>query len=192
MWIDDAGNQRDDAVLPDWWFTHFAYEHLHQHFPGTDADASRLVMRMRRATGTIGEFARLTPEKVDSTLSSAGQRIMLTLTLCGSLTQSDIASLSGMSRAAVSSAVRTLLTDGMISRAPSLSDGRAVVHAVTESGRETYRRMFVERNRRESRLLQALTSEDQTNLMVILEKLMRVAAAETGQGITRPPLDFSN
>ncbi|GAA1581942.1 MarR family winged helix-turn-helix transcriptional regulator [Leucobacter aridicollis] len=189
MWIDDAGAEREDAVLPDWWFTHFAYGQLPEHFPGVDAEASRLVMRMRRATGTIGEFARAEHGSRTGELSTAGQRIMLTLALCGPLTQSDIAGLTGMSRAAVSSAVRTLLADGMISRETSPHDGRAVVHTATEAGLETYQRVFLERNQRESKLLQALTPDDQSHLMEILEKLMRVAAEETGQGITRAPTE---
>lgn len=189
MWIDDAGTERADAVLPDWWFTHFAYAHLPEHFPGVDTDASRLVMRMRRATGTMGEFARAEHGSRSTELSTAGQRIMLTLTLCGPLTQSEIADLTGMSRAAVSSAVRTLLADGMVNRETSPHDGRAVVHTATEEGKTTYQRVFLERNRRESKLLQALTTEDQTHLMDILEKLMRIAAEETGRGITRAPTE---
>ncbi|MCW4458647.1 MarR family winged helix-turn-helix transcriptional regulator [Microbacterium sp. MPKO10] len=189
MWIDDAGDSRDDAVLPDWWFTHFAYGQLANHFPGVDADASRLVMRMRRATGTIGEYARADGISRNSLLSTAGQRIMLTLTVCGSLTQSKIADLSGMSRAAVSSVVRTLIADGMISRTRSPRDGRSVVHSVTELGESTYQQVFLERNRRESELLQSLTLDDQARLMAILEKLMHVAATENERSITRPPTD---
>ena len=175
-WIDENGETRHDPVLADWWFTHYAYRVLGAHFPGVDADASRLVMRLRRATGTLSELARsgLADHRAPST---AGQRILLTLMLSGPLTQAQIADYSGMSRAAVSSAVRTLIADGMISRTPSATDGRAVVHAVTDHGAEVYREAFLARNAKESELLHALTATEYAQLMQILEKLMSYAAA---------------
>ena len=175
-WTDENGEPRHDPVLADWWFTHYAYRVLGEHFPGVDADASRLVMRLRRATGTLSELARsgLADHRAPST---AGQRILLTLMLAGPLTQAQIADYSGMSRAAVSSAVRTLIVDGMISRTPSPKDGRAVLHAVTPHGEEVYREAFLARNAKESELLHALTAKEYAQLMQILEKLMSYAAS---------------
>lgn len=177
-WVDEDGERRRDPVLADWWFTHYAYRVLGDHFPGVDADASRLVMRLRRANGTLSEIARsdVADHRAPST---AGQRILLTLMLSGPLTQAQIADYSGMSRAAVSSAVRTLIVDGMISRTPSPTDGRAVLHAVTPHGAEVYRDTFLARNAKESELLHALTATEYRQLMQILEKLMSYAAVHS-------------
>lgn len=174
-WLDENGLTRHEPVLADWWFTHFAYRVLPEHFPDVDTNASRLVMRLRRATGIIAELARagLSEHRAPST---AGQRILLTLILAGPLTQAEIADYSGMSRAAVSSAVRTLIVDGLISRAPAPNDGRAVVHAITKRGEEVYRSEFMARNKRESELLGALSPSEYAQLMLILEKLMAYAA----------------
>lgn len=185
-WYDDGGHPRHDPVLADWWFTHFAHRTLADHFPGVDADASRLVMRLRRATGTISELARSGYSEHRGP-STAGQRILLTLELSGPLTQAQIADYSGMSRAAVSSAVRTLLVDGMITRSASATDGRSVVHTITEHGSSVYREVFLARNRREAELLHVLTSTEYDQLMHILEKLMAYAAThEPGARLHEP------
>ncbi|OBH13572.1 MarR family winged helix-turn-helix transcriptional regulator [Mycobacterium sp. E1747] len=107
----------------------------------------------------------------------AGFRVLFTLWVVGPLGAKRIAELSGMSRAAVSSLLNTLVRDGLVSRETAADDRRGVVVALTPAGRKAIRAAFVEHNKREQAWVESLTPAERQTLQKLLNKLIRGTAA---------------
>lgn len=94
------------------------------------------------------------------------------LWLAGPLEAHRAATLTGMSRANVSSLGNALRKKGYLEKAQTAHDGRAVTLLLTESGLREIRAVFAEQNARESQWSSALTDVEQGLLVMLLEKLM--------------------
>jgi DNA-binding MarR family transcriptional regulator len=81
--------------------------------------------------------------------SWAGFRIMFCLWVEGVLEPSQLAHLSGVSRATVSSVCNTLERDGLIVRAPGNGDRRTVEISLSEEGVASVSAAFIAQDRRE-------------------------------------------
>ncbi len=156
-----------------WTFAAFAHAHTGELWPGLDVEASYLVMSLHRATDVMFFDARQSGDEFR--LSTAGQRIMFVLSLCGPLPMLRLAELAGMSKAATWSAVRTLVADGFVDRNRSPEDRRSNVVSITEEGGEVFDRAFRARNVREARWASVLSDEEKSQLHAILGKLMDYA-----------------
>lgn len=102
-----------------------------------------------------------------------GFRIMFAVTIKGPQEQSEIARLTGFTRAAVSAAVSTLERDGLVRRAPSSTDARAVMVSMTRRGERAVMRGFHEQSRRVGRWADCLTGAEQHELVRLLRILLR-------------------
>jgi DNA-binding MarR family transcriptional regulator len=94
------------------------------------------------------------------------------LAVNGPMESARLAGASGMSRAAVSSLVKTLERDGWVGRSPSLSDRRASVLALTAEGRERIPALFESLNARESEWSSPLSSTDRGELVRLLRLVL--------------------
>lgn len=88
-----------------------------------------------------------------------------------------MARLSGMSRAAVSALVNTLERVGLVSRRQAERDRRAVRLSLTGAGRAAITSAYEAHNQREQAWAGALSKQEQTVLIGLLEKLTTSAAA---------------
>ncbi len=120
-------------------FGELATERVGAEVKGVDLDLFRLSFALSR---TATRFVR----RVESTvhrpagLTWAGFRVLFTVWACGSMESHQIAHLSGLSRASVSSAVNTLERDGMVARSRESTDRRLVTVSLTGRGERSGQR----------------------------------------------------
>lgn len=165
----DASTQ---AALPDYWsFVEAAQRRISEEFPDADLMANRVFLSLNRASSTvIYDFESTIHRPAGGTWSSF--RLLLALWVTGSLTPHELARLTGMSRAAVSNLIGTLVNKELISREASPDDGRSVLLTLTDVGLAKIRTEFRAQNERESQWAEALTEEEQRTLVELLEKVM--------------------
>ena len=87
----------------------------------------------------------------------------------------DLAARSRMDKALVSRAVARLVKRGFVSSRPDTRDGRLVVLALTESGREMYEAIMPLARKRQRRLLECLNDKERTTFEQALDKLIAIA-----------------
>ena len=92
--------------------------------------------------------------------SYAGFRVMFTVWVSGSLPPMEIAHLSGLSRAAVSSVINTLERDGLVTRTRESDDRRVVTVRLTEEGESRLAEAYAEQNARSKQLWRDLSTEE--------------------------------
>lgn len=109
--------------------------------------------------------------------SWAGFRVLFVLWLAGPLEAKRVAQLSGMSRAAVSALVHTLVRARLVSRTPAEHDRRAVLLALTSTGHDVITNAYQAHNQRERAWASALTEPEQRTLITLLEKIATGTAA---------------
>jgi len=103
--------------------------------------------------------------------SLAGFRIMFMLWVIGPSESSEIARLSGLTRAAISSSVNTLERDGLVERRRESEDRRLVTLHLTDDGARRLEAAYRAQNKREEQLLGALTSEELATLTDLMRRV---------------------
>jgi DNA-binding MarR family transcriptional regulator len=152
-------------------FGELAAERVGAEVKGVDLDLFRLSFALSR---TATRFVR----RVESTvhrpagLTWAGFRVLFAVWVCGSMESHQIAHLSGLSRASVSSAVNTLERDGMVARARESTDRRLVTVSLTGGGSDLVRDAYVAQHRQEEALLAGLAEEEVAALTSMLERIL--------------------
>ncbi len=104
--------------------------------------------------------------------SMAGFRAMFVVWVADELAPNDIARLSGLSRAAVSSVLNTLERDGLVERSRESSDRRVVTVRLTPSGRRRLTKAYLHQNRNEAELLAGLSAKELQQLNSLLRRLI--------------------
>ncbi|MEZ5380060.1 MAG: MarR family transcriptional regulator [Acidimicrobiales bacterium] len=107
-------------------------------------------------------------------LSIAGFRILFTVWTLGELQPRQLARLAGVSRAAISGALKTLERDGLVERHRDDLDGRLVNVRLTPLGATTVETAYIEQNRRERLLFESL---DHDELEALASMIRRVLAS---------------
>lgn len=161
------------AVLPDYWsFVEAAQERIRAEFPEADLAANRLFLSLNRASSTVTyDFESSIHRPAGSTWP--GFRLMLALWVRGPLNANEVATATGMSRAAVSSLSNTLVGRGLIVRTPSETDRRLVTLSLSPEGLARIREDFQAQNAREGEWAAGLEPEEVETLTRLLEKLMQ-------------------
>lgn len=114
-------------------FESAALDAVAQAAPTTDPDALRASFNLIRASTLLTQ--RLEAEvHHPAGWSMAGFRVMFCVWVAGGLEPRDIARLSGLSRAAVSSVLNTLERDGLVERTRESADRRLVTVRLTTDG----------------------------------------------------------
>lgn len=115
-----------------------------------DLDAFRASFDLIRLSTRLVQHLESTVHR-PAGWSMAGFRVMFCVWVADGLEPRDIARLSGLSRAAVSSVLNTLERDGLVARLHESDDRRLVTVRLTDDGRSrieaAYRRQHVEEQR---------------------------------------------
>ncbi len=112
-------------------------------------------------------------------LSMAGFRVLFTVWVFGSLEPREIASLSGVTRAAVSGVLNTLERDGLATREREQADGRLVTVRLTDAGEQVLRDAYQAQNRRERELFADLDRAELRRFGATMSRLMDHRATDS-------------
>jgi DNA-binding MarR family transcriptional regulator len=153
-----------------WTFVDAAVERSHDRLPGTDFEATRLILTLYRVTNMVMYDMESVVHRPRG-WSYPGFRLLFTLWIAGPMEAKRAAELSGMSRQAVSALVATLERDGLVAKTPDQSDRRAVRLSLTETGRRSITEAFAAHNARETLWASTLSAEERTTLVRLLGKL---------------------
>lgn len=132
-------------------------------------EALRMVLTLSRSSNLVSGYVR---QALDETpFSAAGYRICLILYVYGKISMTKVTELSGMTRAAVSSACRTLAADKMIASEPCSNDTRRKNVSLTSQGYDAFQQAQRSYNSREQVIARRLSSEDIDQLCYLLYKI---------------------
>lgn len=152
-------------------FVDYAVDAAPRRLPSVDTEAMRFVLTLNRATSMMVYDLESSVHRPNG-WSWPGFRLLFVLWLAGPMEAKNAATLSGMSRAAVSALVNTLQKDGLVARERADHDRRAVRISLTEAGRSAISRGFIAHNERERAWASALSPAERRTLVGLLEKLM--------------------
>lgn len=153
-----------------WSFVDAAVDRTHERQPGTDFDATRLILTLYRVTNMVVYDMESVVHRPRG-WSYPGFRLLFTLWIAGPMEAKRAAELSGMSRQAVSALVGTLHRDGLVDKAPDESDRRAVRLSLTPKGEKAIGEAFTAHNARETLWSETLSAEERATLVRLLAKL---------------------
>lgn len=140
--------------------------------PGADLDALRASFDLIR-------LATLLVQQIESRVhrpagwSMAGFRVMFCVWVAGELEPREIARFSGLSRAAVSSALNTLERDGLIERHRESTDRRLVTVRLTPDGERRLGRAYREQNVVEQAFFGGLSGRELDAFVRSIQRLLR-------------------
>jgi DNA-binding MarR family transcriptional regulator len=163
--------QRVGADLDFWSFVALANRRLAEEYGFRHQLATKVLLTLNRASDVVTYDLEAAVHRPRGRSWSAF-RLMFVVWLAGPLEPSGAARLTGMSRAAVSNLTKTLVADGLLSRAPDERDGRSVRLSLTSAGHEEMVAVFREHNEREYGWASVLTEEEQCILVMLLDKLI--------------------
>ena len=147
--------------------------------PGADLDALRASFDLIRASTRLVQ--RLEAEvHSPAGWSMAGFRVMFCVWVGGELEPRDIARLSGLSRAAVSSVLNTLERDGLVERSRESHDRRLVTVRLTTDGAARLVAAYAHQNLVEREFFGALPVADRRVLAGWLADLLDRPGAAGG------------
>lgn len=165
-----TGSER--SQLPDYWaFVETAQRRIAAELPGADLGANRVFLSLNRASSTVTYDFESSIHRPNG-LTWSGFRLLLVLWVTGGLPPLQAARISGMSKAAVSSLVNTLVGKDLVERAASEHDGRSVTLRLTPHGSSTLRTALKAQNEREAQWAGVLSKTEQETLSNLLEKVM--------------------
>ena len=148
-----------------------AVEAVASAVPEADLDALRASFDLIRAATRLTQ--RLEADVLrDAGWSMAGFRVMFCVWVGGEVEPRDIARLSGLSRAAVSSALNTLERDGLVERSRESADRRLVTVRLTDDGARRLVDAYRRQNEVEQEFFGALTEPDRKRLVGQLGSLL--------------------
>lgn len=104
--------------------------------------------------------------------SHASYRICITLWVMGPLPSHRVTSMTNMSRATVSAALKRLDEEGLITKTASEVDARSVTVSLTPAGENQIRTSFAAHMRYEDSWFAALTDIEKQLLIMLIEKLL--------------------
>jgi DNA-binding MarR family transcriptional regulator len=171
----------DDSVpsgLPDGLAPHAAFEYSVAYtssavalVPGLDAEPMLLFVLLARL-GRLSSYDFENSVHRSEGLNYSSFYIVALLAVIGPMENSRLAAASGMSRASVSSMVKTLIRDGWIEGTPSANDKRSVVLALTTEGSSRIPDLFLRLNQREKAWAGALTPSERDQFTALLKRVL--------------------
>jgi DNA-binding MarR family transcriptional regulator len=159
------------ADLDFWSFVALANERLAREYGFRHQLATEVLLTLNRASDLVTYDLEAAVHRPRGR-SWSGFRLLFVVWLAGPLEPKSAARLTGMSRAAVSNLVKTLVADGLLDRVPDERDGRSVQLSLTGAGHEEMVSVFQEHNEREFGWTDALTETEQRILVMLLGKLI--------------------
>ncbi|MGF1543887.1 MAG: MarR family winged helix-turn-helix transcriptional regulator [Parvularculaceae bacterium] len=98
---------------------------------------------------------------------------------------SDLADILGVPRTTLSTAAEKLARDGLIDKTPTAGDGRGVLLALTEAGRETARAIRRQDLRNAAAMLAPLTAAQRRAILPIMERVAAHLQSDQGSDAGR-------
>jgi DNA-binding MarR family transcriptional regulator len=138
-----------------------------------DADLDAL-----RASFDLIRLSTLLVQRIESTVhreagwSMAGFRVMFSVWVAGELEPREIARFSGLSRAAVSSALNTLERDGLVARHRESADRRLVTVRLTADGEARLVAAYRDQNELEQSFFGPLSTKDLRGFVATMRRLL--------------------
>lgn len=155
-------------------FVDTAVERVSERIQGVDAESMQLIMLLGRVSSALVYDIESAVHR-PSGWSWSGFRLLFALWVDGPMDAKRAAAMSGQSRAAVSSLVRTLERDGLISKKDDPNDGRSIQIALTERGRRELTAAYRLHNTREREWVETLTPDERAALLKALTRLVETA-----------------
>ncbi len=149
--------------------------------PDADLDALRASFDLIRASTRLVQRLESDVHR-EAGWSMAGFRVMFCVWVGGELEPRDIARLSGLSRAAVSSVLNTLERDGLVERFRESADRRLVTVRLTDDGTRRLIEAYRRQNQVEQEFFGALSTDDRRRLARDLATLLE----ERSRGLPTP------
>lgn len=160
-----------DDELDFWAFVEVASRRLATEYGFEHQLATEVLLNLNRASNIVTYDLEATVHRPRGR-SWSGFRLLFVIWLAGPLESKAAATLTGMSRAAVSNLTKSLVASGMLHRAQAEHDGRSVNLSLTTEGRAEMVSVFREHNEREHEWASALTEAEQRVLIMLLGKLI--------------------
>lgn len=139
--------------------------------PETDLEALRASFELVRASTRLVQRLEAEVHR-PAGWSMAGFRVMFCVWVAGPMEPREIARLSGLSRAAVSSVLNTLERDGLVERRRESDDRRLVTVHLTEDGAERLVAAYERQNEVERQFFGVLDNDGRHRLANHLSDLM--------------------
>ena len=144
--------------------------------PDADLDAHALLFTLLRAANRVRKDHENTVFRPQG-VSMAAYQVFFTLEAVGPIPPNELARLSSVSTASMSSLLNTLSNAGYVQRAADATDGRRVIVSLTEKGREKLRTLFAQNNARERQWANGLS---RTEAVILTEALRAFLAVRPG------------
>ena len=158
-------------------FVDRAVDDVPDRLEGIDREAMQLILLLHRVTNVVVYDLESRVHR-PAGWSWSAFRAVFTLWVSGPLEPSRLAEMSGMSRQAVSSLVKTLEADGLIARTAAENDARSVVLSLTPTGTRKVMQVFREHNLRESDWAAMLDPDERDTMIRLLGKLAHAGQQE--------------
>lgn len=155
-------------------FVDTAVQRVTERVSGVDPEAMQLVMLFGRVASAMTYDMESAVHR-PSGWTWAGFRLLFALWVDGPMDAKRAAEVSGQSRAAISSLVRTLERDGLVTKRDDPHDGRSVQLSLTERGRRELAAAYRLHNAREQEWVDTLSPAERTALLKVLQHLVETA-----------------
>ena len=139
--------------------------------PELDLDAMLVTFNLIRAANRVQQDLETSVHR-PAGLTWAAYRVLFAILAVGAIPPAQLARLSSVSAASISSVLNTLERNGLVARRRSESDGRSVLVELTDRGRDTVRSLTDLNNVREVEWAKALTARERATLTGLLRKLL--------------------
>ncbi len=167
---------RYDGGLDYWNFVEHVRSRLANESPNSDHAATAVILALVRGATTFSNTMESTIHR-PAGRSWAGYQLLYTLWLAGDMYPSEAATLTGTSRAAVSGLTAKMTEEGLLTKIPAPEDGRSHLLHLTERGVKEARTLYERQNIQETRWADALTREERSILLILMDKLLSGTAA---------------
>lgn len=152
-------------------FEQLARDAMSELVPGYDATAMALCFNLIRMANRMTKDLEVSVHRPDG-LSFAAYRILFAIRSAGPLNPNELARLSSVSTASISSVLNTLERYGLTQRAPDPRDGRKALVELTAAGTSRLEKLTQLNSAREVEWSQGLTTIESQVLAELLRKLL--------------------
>lgn len=148
-------------------------------YPGVDFEAMTLSFNMIRMANRLIKDLEVSVHRPKG-MSFSSFRVLFAISAAERITPNELARLSSVSTASMSSMLNTLERSGLIVRESDPEDGRRFIISLTEKGRGKLADALPPNNAREREWADGLTPGEQVLLLELLRKWLRFRPANRG------------
>lgn len=152
-------------------FDELARQALGHELEADDIESTLVAFTLIRAANRLQQDLETSVHR-PAGITWAAYRVMLAVHVAGPLRPAQLAFLSCVSAASISSVLNTLERNGFVQRRQSAEDRRSVVVTLTERGTEVVRELITVNNARESAWVEVLSEEERRTLGQLARKLL--------------------